>query len=249
MSTPVKPPAKIDSTRLPQTLAQLPWPKLTQTLAEQGFVTTGQLLSPKACQALAARYHDPATAFRSRIVMERYAFGQGEYQYFSYPLPAPIATLRQAIYPHLAPVANHWHELMGLERRFPAELEAFLAECHAAGQTRPTPLLLKYESGDYNCLHQDLYGAHVFPLQLTLLLSQPGSDFSGGEFVLVEQRPRMQSRVRVVPLQQGEAVIFCVNQRPVQGKRGHYRVTLRHGVSPLLSGQRFTAGIPFHDAG
>jgi len=180
--------------------------------------------------------------------MARHGFGQGEYKYFEYPLPAIVAKLRNSIYPHLAPIANQWHEAMGLEARFPNQHAAFIARCHNAGQTRPTPLLLKYGRGDYNALHQDLYGEHVFPLQVAVLLSQPGADFRGGEFVLTEQRPRMQSRASVVPLAKGDAVIFAVNSRPVIGKRGSYRVKLRHGVSALRSGDRYTLGIIFHDA-
>jgi hypothetical protein len=180
--------------------------------------------------------------------MARHGFGQGEYKYFAYPLPDRIQQLRESLYPPLAEVANHWNDLLGIDVHYPAKLEDFLARCHAAGQTRPTPLLLRYAQGDYNCLHQDVYGEHLFPLQLTVLLSSPGEDFEGGEFVLVEQRPRMQSRAMVVPLRQGDAVVFAVNQRPAQGTRGAYRVTLRHGVSQIRSGHRQTAGIIFHDA-
>jgi hypothetical protein len=180
--------------------------------------------------------------------MARHNFGSGEYKYLRYPLPAAIERLRRGLYPPLAPVANRWHVRMGLPGRFPATLAAYLDCCHAAGQNRPTPLILKYEAGDYNCLHQDLYGELVFPIQATVLLSKPGEDFTGGEFLLVEQRPRMQSKGEVVPLGQGDAVLFAVNSRPVAGTRGDYRVTMRHGVSRLLSGQRFTLGIIFHDA-
>ncbi|MGI9381764.1 MAG: 2OG-Fe(II) oxygenase, partial [Methyloligellaceae bacterium] len=186
--------------------------------------------------------------FRSHIVMARHGFGQGEYKYFSYPLPSVVAALREAVYPHLMPIANRWAKTLGAETRFPKTLEAMLANCHAAGQTRPTPLLLKYGAGDYNCLHQDLYGALAFPLQLAILLSEPGEDFEGGEFVLTEQRPRMQSRAEVVPLGRGHGVLFATSHRPKQGKRGPYRVNLRHGVSRVRSGRRFTLGIIFHDA-
>jgi hypothetical protein len=192
--------------------------------------------------------YDTDSLFRSHIQMARHGFGRGEYKYFSYPLPPMIESLRSRIYPHLAPVANRWNDLLDIPVQFPSEHAEFLARCHAAGQTRPTPLLLRYGPGDYNCLHQDVYGEHLFPLQVTVLLSSPADDFDGGEFVLVEQRPRMQSRPMVVPLRQGDAVIFAVNQRPVQGTRGAYRVTLRHGVSELHSGQRHTLGIIFHDA-
>jgi hypothetical protein len=180
--------------------------------------------------------------------MARHGFGRGEYQYFDYPLPELVAAQRTALYPRLAEIANRWHAMMSIDARFPPEHKAYLKRCHAAGQRRATPLILKYEEGDYNCLHQDLYGGQVFPLQLTILLSAPGSDFTGGEFVMIEQRPRMQSRAEVVPLEQGDAVIFAVNERPVRGSRGAYRVKLRHGVSRVRSGRRYTAGIIFHDA-
>jgi hypothetical protein len=225
----------------------LHWRRIEAELDSHGVGLTGPLLSPAECRALAALYADESR-FRSRIVMARHGFGQGEYKYFEYPLPAIVAKLRNSIYPHLAPIANQWHEAMGLEARFPDQHAAFIARCHNAGQTRPTPLLLKYGRGDYNALHQDLYGEHVFPLQVAVLLSQPGADFRGGEFVLTEQRPRMQSRASVVPLAKGDAVIFAVNSRPVTGKRGSYRVKLRHGVSALRSGDRYTLGIIFHDA-
>ena len=205
------------------------------------------LLDRAACEAMTALY-DRETGFRSRIVMARHGFGRGEYKYFAAPLPDPVAALRAAFWPHLAPIANRWNEAMGLAPRFPAQHAAFLARCHQAGQTRPTPLLLRYDAGDYNCLHQDLYGEHVFPLQVAVLLSAPGRDFTGGEFVLTEQRPRMQSRAEVVPLTQGEGVIFAVHHRPVQGARGTYRVNLRHGVSRIRSGRRHTLGVIFHDA-
>jgi uncharacterized protein len=215
-------------------------------VATNGY-TTLRLLDAAMCRSLATLYDD-ATRFRSRVVMQRHNFGRGEYKYFAYPLPEPIAELRAALYPPLATIANEWRAVLQEAGKFPATLEAFLAECHAAGQTRPTPLLLRYGKDDFNCLHQDLYGPLAFPLQLTILLSVPGEDFAGGEFVLVEQRPRAQSRPQVVPLSQGEAVIFPVHHRPVQGTRGTYRVTMRHGVSRVTSGVRHTLGIIFHDA-
>ena len=205
------------------------------------------LLDVHQCHALAASYQD-AAQFRSRVVMSRHGFGRGEYQYFNYPLPPLIASLRLSLYAELAPLANRWNAAMNSDVRYPDQHDEYLRRCHAAGQLKPTPLLLQYASGDYNCLHQDLYGEHVFPLQVAVLLSQPGRDFTGGEFVLTEQRPRMQSRVEVVPLEQGDAVVFAVSQRPVQGSRGSYRVQMRHGVSRLRSGHRHTAGIIFHDA-
>jgi uncharacterized protein len=220
--------------------------QLTASLDERGYATLPALLDPGECRALAALYADEA-AFRSRVVMQRHGFGRGEYKYLRYPLPPPVAELRRALYPLLAPVANRWREALREEGRFPATLDDFLAACHAAGQARPTPLILRYAAGDYNCLHQDLYGALVFPLQLTILLSDP-ADFAGGEFLLVEQRPRMQSKGEVVPLRQGEAVVFAVHHRPVRGTRGFYRVNHRHGVSRLRSGERTTLGIIFHDA-
>jgi len=228
-------------------VAGIDWPRIATALDAEGHAVIQGLLSPTQCQAMAALYKDE-NGFRSRVVMARHGYGKGEYRYFAYPLPDLVAQLRSAIYPHLAPIANRWHEAMKLEVRFPPTHEGFLRRCHGAGQTRPTPLLLQYAEGDYNCLHQDLYGEHVFPLQVAILLSQPGKDFTGGEFALTEQRPRMQSRVQVVPLQQGDAVIFAVNQRPVQGTRGSYRVVMRHGVSRLHSGHRHTLGIIFHDA-
>jgi uncharacterized protein len=209
--------------------------------------TTLRVLDAKTCRALAALYDDE-TRFRRRVVMERHNFGRGEYKYLAYPLPEPVAELRTALYPPLATIANEWGAALKEAGRFPPTLDGFLAECHAAGQTKPTPLLLRYGKDDFNCLHQDLYGPLVFPLQLTVLLSAPGEDFSGGEFVLVEQRPRAQSRPAVVPLSQGEAVIFPVHHRPAQGTRGAYRVTMRHGVSRVTGGIRQTLGIIFHDA-
>ena len=228
-------------------VAAVDWRQAAASLDERGYATTAALLTSEQCRGLAALYVQDE-AFRSRVVMQRHGFGRGEYKYLRYPLPAIVEALRQAIYPHLAPIANRWRERLREEGQFPATLGAYLEECHQAGQERPTPLILKYEAGDYNCLHQDLYGPLVFPLQLTVLLSAPGEDFSGGEFLLVEQRPRAQSRGEVVPLKQGEAVIFPVHHRPVDGTRGAYRVTMRHGVSRLHCGHRFTLGIIFHDA-
>ncbi|MBK1658941.1 2OG-Fe(II) oxygenase [Paracraurococcus ruber] len=228
-------------------IAALDWPHITQELESHGAARTGPLLAPAECAALAALYGE-AAGFRSRVVMARHGFGRGEYRYFAAPLPPLVAGLRAGLYPRLAPVANAWNAAMGLPRRFPPDLAAFTAECHAAGQAKPTPLLLRYGPGDYNCLHQDLYGDLAFPLQVAVLLSEPGRDFEGGEFVLTEQRPRMQSRAEVVPLRQGEGVVFAVHHRPVRGTRGTYRVNLRHGVSRLRAGQRFTLGVIFHDA-
>jgi uncharacterized protein len=232
---------------VPGRVAALDWPGITADLEARGVATTGPLLTPDECSHLAALYPDE-TAFRSHIVMARHGFGRGEYKYFAYPLPPLIEQLRQQLYPQLAPLANQWAEAMKLDVSYPPRLDTFLARCHAAGQTRPTPLLLKYETGDFNCLHQDLYGDYVFPLQVAFLLSRPGLDFAGGEFVMVEQRPRMQSRAEVVSLCQGEAVIFAVRHRPVVGTKGTYRVQLRHGVSRLRAGHRLTTGIIFHDA-
>jgi hypothetical protein len=225
----------------------LDWRRIARELDEHGCATTGPLLPAETCAQLIDSYEDDAR-FRSKIVMARHGFGQGEYKYFAAPLPQTIAALRARFYPPLAEIANRWNEDLGIATRFPDALDAFLARCHKAGQTRPTPLLLKYGTGDYNCLHQDLYGEHVFPLQLAILLSEPKRDFTGGEFVLTEQRPRRQSRVEVVPLAQGEGVIFPVHHRPVAGTRGTYRVTMRHGVSRLRAGHRMTLGIIFHDA-
>jgi hypothetical protein len=205
------------------------------------------VLTPEECVALAQSYASDGL-FRSRVVMARHGFGRGEYKYFAYPLPASVAALRNALYPRLAAIANRWNEVMGIELRYPSDHASYLERCHAAGQRRPTPLLLQYGPGDYNCLHQDLYGDLVFPLQIAFLLSRPGKDFTGGEFVLAEQRPRMQSRAEVVPLIQGQGVIFPVHHRPVRGTRGSYRVNMRHGVSRLRSGRRYTLGVIFHDA-
>jgi len=227
--------------------AAIDWHAIASSFDEQGYATTPRLLEAAECDALAALY-PREEVFRSRVVMQRHAFGRGEYKYFRYPLPKTVERLRQAIYPHLAPIANRWRDRLKEEGRFPPSLSTYLEQCHNAGQERPTPLLLKYQAGDYNCLHQDLYGDLVFPLQLTVLLSAPGEDFTGGEFLLVEQRPRAQSRGEVVPLRQGEAVIFPVHHRPVDGSRGPYRVTMRHGVSRLRFGERYTLGIIFHDA-
>jgi len=223
------------------------WARVATDLDTFGCATTGPLLSAGECKALIASYADEAL-FRSRVVMARHGFGKGEYKYFAYPLPGLVSELRAAFYPPLARIANHWNEALGIDQRFPDRLDAFLARCRKAGQSKPTPLLLSYQTGDYNCLHQDLYGEHVFPLQLAILLSEPERDFTGGEFLLTEQRPRMQSRGEVVPLRRGEGVIFPVHHRPMAGTRGSYRVTMRHGVSRLRSGHRMTLGIIFHDA-
>ncbi|HMK79604.1 MAG TPA: 2OG-Fe(II) oxygenase [Xanthobacteraceae bacterium] len=228
-------------------VAALDWARIGTELDAQGCATTGALLSPDECVAISSRYQDDAL-YRSRVIMARHGFGRGEYKYFAYPLPDAVASLRAALYPQLAAIANRWNEQLGESQRFPPEHAAYLKRCHAAGQARPTPLLLQYAAGDYNCLHQDVYGALVFPLQVAFLLSRPDKDFSGGEFVLTEQRPRMQSRAEVVPLAQGEGVIFPVHHRPVQGTRGVYRVNMRHGVSRLRSGRRHTLGVIFHDA-
>jgi uncharacterized protein len=228
-------------------VAAVDWRQTATSLDERGYAMTEALLTTEECRGLAALY-DRDEVFRSRVVMQRHAFGRGEYKYLHYPLPDIVEALRLEIYPRLAPIANRWRERLGEEERFPPTLAAYLGECHEAGQRRPTPLILKYEAGDYNCLHQDLYGDLVFPLQLTVLLSAPDAEFTGGEFLLVEQRPRAQSRGEVVLLRQGEAVIFPVHHRPVEGSRGSHRVTMRHGVSRVRSGRRFTLGIIFHDA-
>jgi uncharacterized protein len=232
---------------MPKIRVSLDSEAIAADLDAHGCALLPAVLSGDECAATAASYED-AALFRSRIVMARHGFGRGEYQYFSYPLPALVADLRATFYPPLASVANRWNEEMGIDVRYPPAHEQFLARCHGGGQTRPTPLLLQYGAGDYNCLHQDLYGEHVFPIQVAILLSQPGEDFAGGEFVLTEQRPRMQSRVEVVPLRRGDAVVFPVHHRPVRGTRGHYRVTMRHGVSRIHTGHRHTLGIIFHDA-
>jgi len=223
------------------------WPAVTADLDGQGWAVVPKLVASAECRATAGLYDDGGR-FRSTVVMARHSFGRGEYKYFAYPLPGLVGGLRGALYPHLAPIANRWNKAMGIDIRFPGDHAAFLDRCHAAGQTRPTPLLLRYGPGDYNCLHQDLYGEHVFPLQVAILLSEPYEEFEGGEFVLTEQRPRMQSRASVVPLRRGDAVVFAVSQRPVQGSRGFYRTVLRHGVSRVRTGRRHTLGIIFHDA-
>jgi uncharacterized protein len=228
-------------------VAAIDWTKATSDLDGQGCAVLKGLLTADECQALVALYPEDKI-FRSRVVMGRHGFGRGEYKYFSYPLPHPIAELRTALYAGLQPIAIRWNEAMDIDIRYPESHEAFLARCHNAGQLRPTPLLLQYGEGDYNCLHQDLYGEHVFPLQVAILLSEPDRDFEGGEFVLTEQRPRMQSRAEVVPLRQGDGVAFAVHVRPVKGTRGFYRVNMRHGVSRLRSGGRHTVGVIFHDA-
>ncbi|HZF33883.1 MAG TPA: 2OG-Fe(II) oxygenase [Candidatus Angelobacter sp.] len=228
-------------------VAAIDWNGVADDLGEQGSAVLEGLLAPDECRAIAALYEDDGR-FRSRVVMARHGFGKGEYKYFTYPLPDLVAGFRTALSPRLAPIANEWNERMGIEQRYPAGHAALLQRCHEAGQSRPTPLLLQYGPGDYNCLHQDLYGELAFPLQVAILLSEPGRDFTGGEFVLTEQRPRMQSRPEVVPLRQGDGVVFAVHHRPVKGTHGSYRVNMRHGVSRLRSGRRHTLGIIFHDA-
>jgi hypothetical protein len=228
-------------------IATIDWTALERDLDARGSAVIGRLLAPAACAALAALYGE-AAPFRSRVVMARHGFGRGEYKYFGYPLPPLVSQLRTMLYPHLVPVANRWSEALALDEHFPPTHAALVRRCHAAGQRRPTPLLLRYGAGDYNCLHQDLYGDHVFPLQVAVLLAEPGRDFSGGAFVLTEQRPRMQSRAHVVDLRQGDAVVFAVHHRPVRGARGFHRVNLRHGVSEVRSGRRHALGIIFHDA-
>jgi uncharacterized protein len=228
-------------------LSSIAWERVDSDLNEYGGAVLEQLLTPDECESVTAMYPDDA-AFRSRVVMARHGFGRGEYKYFRYPLPKLVEDARTHLYPRLVPIANRWNEALRTEVRYPAKHAEFLERCHDAGQRRPTPLLLQYGEGDYNCLHQDLYGEHVFPIQVAVLLSEPGLDFRGGDFVLAEQRPRMQSRVEVVPLWQGDAVAFAVHHRPVQGARGTYRVNLRHGVSRIRHGHRRTLGIIFHDA-
>src|ERR1700750_1797241 len=228
-------------------LSGITWERVQSDLNEYGGAVLERLLAPEECEAIAAMYPEDAV-FRSRVVMARHGFGRGEYKYFRYPLPTQVEELRTHLYPRVAPIANQWNDALRIDVRYPAQHAEFLQRCHDAGQRRPTPLLLQYGEGDYNCLHQDLYGKHVFPIQVAVLLSEPGRDFTGGEFVLTEQRPRMQSRPEVVPLSQGDAVAFAVHHRPVQGTRGTYRVNLRHGVSRLQSGRRYTVGVIFHDA-
>jgi hypothetical protein len=236
-----------DARALAERIGWQDWDGVRASLDACGHAVLPGLLDEAECATLAALYDRP-DGFRSRVVMARHGFGSGEYRYFAYPLPDAVATLRATVYPHLVPVANRWNAAMGIDSRYPDAHAGFLRRCHDAGQVRPTPLLLRYDAGDYNCLHQDLYGEHVFPLQMAVLLSQPGLDFDGGEFVLTEQRPRMQSRAEVVPLRRGDAVVFAVHHRPVEGTRGMYRVNLRHGVSRVRSGRRHTLGIVFHDA-
>lgn len=228
-------------------ISRLDWQRIGEELDAQGYATTGIVLDQKTCSEISSGYGNDEQ-FRSRVVMTRHGFGRGGYKYYSYPLPKTIVELRTALYPNCAEIANKWQSSLGLEKRFSKDHVSYLRQCHAAGQTQPTPLLLQYGAGDYNCLHRDLYGDLVFPLQVAFLLSAPGEDFIGGEFVLTEQRPRMQSRVEVVQLRQGEGVIFAVNERPVRGTRGVYRVAMRHGVSRIRSGHRHTLGIIFHDA-
>jgi hypothetical protein len=223
------------------------WEQVTKDLDAEGHAISKRILSPDECDQIRGFYQKEGL-FRSQVVMERHGFGRGEYKYFSYPLPDLIKALRTSVYPQLVPLANRWNEAMGINVRYPATHAEYIERCHRAGQDKPTPLLLKYETDDYNCLHQDLYGEHVFPLQLAILLSAPEVDFTGGEFVMTEQRPRMQSRPIVVPLQKGDGVVFAVRHRPVQGRKSVYRVNLRHGVSRLRSGNRYTLGIIFHDA-
>ena len=225
----------------------IPWEQVSGELNVQGNAKIEQILTAAECRQLSSLYADD-DGFRSTIVMQRHGFGRGEYRYFKYPLPSVIATLRTTVYPRLVPIANRWYEAMGIDVQYPAEHADFIERCHKAGQNKPTPLLLRYGPDDYNCLHQDLYGEHVFPLQLAVLLSEPEKDFTGGEFVMTEQRPRMQSRPMVVSLHQGDAVVFTVRNRPVRGTKGTYRVNLRHGVSRIKSGQRYALGIIFHDA-
>jgi hypothetical protein len=242
INTPLERPTQSEEDRV----SRYDWSRINSELSSSGCAVLQKLLTPKECELIAALYSKEGH-FRSHIIMARHGFGKGEYRYFKYPLPDLIATLRTTLYSRLAPIANQWSEKMGEETRYPAEHSEFLKRCHDHGQLRPTPLLLQYVPGDYNCLHQDLYGELAFPIQVAILLSEPGTDFTGGEFVLAEQRPRMQTRAEVVPLAQGDAVAFAVHHRPVQGTRGTYRVNLRHGVSRVRSGRRHTVGIIFHD--
>jgi uncharacterized protein len=245
----VKSAARVAVTALPTTAARmgaLNWNKAALDLDEDGCAVIRQMASNDECDAIAGLY-DEHEIFRSRVIMARHGFGKGEYKYFGYPLPEIVREIRTHTWRHLVPIANRWNDAIGIDVRYPSEHDEFIQRCHDAGQCQPTPLMLDYSAGDYNCLHQDLYGQHVFPLQLAILLSQPQKDFIGGEFVMTEQRPRMQSRPQVVPISKGDAVIFAVHQRPVQGTRGYYRVTMRHGVSRLSSGHRRTLGIIFHD--
>ena len=237
----------VSATEISARVHNIIWDRVSQDLDAQGSAVLEHLLSPEDCRDLAGLYEQD-DLFRSRVVMARHGFGRCEYKYFKYPLPELIAELRTTTYPHLVPIANRWKESLGTSVRFPEKHADFIQRCHKAGQTKPTPLLLQYAAGDYNCLHQDLYGDHFFPVQLAILLSEPGRDFQGGEFVMTEQRPRMQSRAEVVPLRQGDGVVFAVHNRPVQGTRGVYRVNLRHGVSRVRSGDRHTLGVIFHDA-
>ena len=234
-------------TAISERLGRISWQRVEADLDAYGAAVLENLLTAAECDAVAAMYADD-DAFRSRVIMARHGFGSGEYKYFRYPLPDLVDSLRTELYPRMAPVANRWNEALRIDVRYPATHREFLTRCHAAGQRRPTLLLLQYGEGDYNCLHQDLYGEHVFPLQVAVLLAEPGRDFAGGDFVLSEQRPRMQSRVEVVPLRKGDAVAFAVHHRPVEGTRGTYRVNLKHGVSRIRSGHRHTLGIIFHDA-
>jgi uncharacterized protein len=241
----------ITQIKLPLSIAQridsLHWDPIQLELDAHGAAVIGPVLSPVQCKTLIQAY-DEEKLYRSRVVMASHGFGRGEYQYFAYPLPSIIVELRESLYPHLAEIANRWNEGIGLDIRYPPRHEAFQSRCHEAGQSKPTPLILKYGPGDYNCLHQDIYGERIFPLQIAFLLSKPGEDFTGGEFALTEQRPRMQSRVEVVPIEQGMGVIFPVHQRPMKGAHGTYRVNMRHGVSRVRLGLRFTLGVIFHDA-
>ena len=247
MTTTVQPHIAAVGESIDSRVGALDWARTAAHLDEHGFAPVERILGTEECEML-ARSYDARELFRSTVVMSRHGFGRGEYRYFAYPLPDVIRDLRTSLYRRLAPIADRWNEQMGIAMRYPATHAEFVERCHAAGQTRPTPLLLRYGVGDYNCLHQDLYGEHVFPFQVVFLLSEPGRDFTGGEFVLTEQRPRMQSRAEVVPLRQGDAAIFAVSHRPVRGTRGSYRVNLRHGVSRVRSGRRFTTGVIFHDA-